>query len=176
MYNETKKCLECNNDFTANYESKKFCSQSCANSSSNRNRSRQLLIRPNCLNCDTPLITLGAKYCSLKCSAQHKSKIMYDGFVSGKILKKDSSIRMVKPFILKEQNNCCAICSMSNTWQNKKIVFILDHIDGNSDNNIRLNLRLICPNCDSQLPTFKSKNKNSGRHYRKIRREEGKSF
>ena len=25
------------------------------------------------------------------------------------------------------------------------------------------NLRMICPNCDSQLPTFKSKNKNSTR-------------
>lgn len=40
------------------------------------------------------------------------------------------------------------------------------HLDGHSNNNGRSNLRLICPNCDSQLETFKSKNKHSDRTYR----------
>lgn len=48
---------------------------------------------------------------------------------------------------------------------NKPLVFILDHIDGHANNNTRTNLRLICPNCDSQLDTYKSKNKNSDRIY-----------
>lgn len=39
----------------------------------------------------------------------------------------------------------------------------MDHIDGDAANNIRDNIRLICPNCDSQLDTFKSKNKYSTR-------------
>ena len=43
---------------------------------------------------------------------------------------------------------------------------ILDHIDGNAANNIRENYRCICPNCDSQLDTYKSKNKHSDRIYR----------
>lgn len=43
-------------------------------------------------------------------------------------------------------------------------MFVLEHIDGNADNNSRINLRLVCPNCDSQLATFKSKNKHSARH------------
>ena len=55
---------------------------------------------------------------------------------------------------------------MQDTWNNKKINFILDHIDGNAANNDRSNMRLICPNCDSQLDTYKSKNKNSARNFR----------
>lgn len=41
----------------------------------------------------------------------------------------------------------------------------IDHINGHANNNTRTNLRLICPNCDSQLDTYKSKNKNSDRIY-----------
>lgn len=52
-------------------------------------------------------------------------------------------------------------------WNNKELKFILDHIDGNASNSCRENLRLICPNCDSQLDTYKSKNKNSARNARK---------
>lgn len=42
-------------------------------------------------------------------------------------------------------------------------MFVLDHIDGDCSNNKRENLRLICPNCDSQTSTFKLKTKNSKR-------------
>ena len=47
----------------------------------------------------------------------------------------------------------------------------MDHIDGNAANNRRDNYRAICPNCDSQLDTFKSKNKNSSRHYHRYHKE-----
>jgi 5-methylcytosine-specific restriction endonuclease McrA len=68
-----------------------------------------------------------------------------------------------KDFFLKEQNYECAICNIKNEWFGKELIFVLDHIDGNSSNNNRENLRMICPNCDSQTDTFKSKNKNSAR-------------
>lgn len=74
-------------------------------------------------------------------------------------------MRWIKPHILKEQDNKCAICGRPDIWENKKLVFILDHIDGHANNNYRDNLRLICPNCDSQLDTYKSKNKHSDRVY-----------
>lgn len=71
----------------------------------------------------------------------------------------------VRDFIMERQNNKCAICGCDNQWNNQELIFVLDHIDGKSINNHPNNLRLICPNCDSQLPTYKSRNKNSTRTY-----------
>lgn len=72
----------------------------------------------------------------------------------------------IRKYILDSQNGKCAICGMPQVWNNKHLNFILDHIDGNASNNNKNNLRLICPNCDSQLDTYKSKNHNSARSYR----------
>ena len=52
----------------------------------------------------------------------------------------------------------------------------LEHNDGNSQNNSLDNLSLICPNCHSQTPTYKGANKGNGRHYRRVRYAEGKSY
>ena len=83
-------------------------------------------------------------------------------------LNVDSSLGPVfRNYILDQQNGCCAICGMPAVWNNKPLTFILDHIDGNAARSERSNLRLICPNCDSQLDTYKSKNKNSARTKRK---------
>lgn len=83
-------------------------------------------------------------------------------------MKVDTTIRgVIRDYILKEQDCKCAICGLPNVWNNKELKFVLDHIDGDASNSCRENLRLICPNCDSQLDTYKSKNKNSARNARK---------
>ena len=58
----------------------------------------------------------------------------------------------------------------------KSIVLELEHIDGNSDNNTEENLTILCPNCHSQTLTYKNRNKGNGRHNRRMRYHEGKSF
>jgi len=72
------------------------------------------------------------------------------------------SKQLQKDHILSEQKNKCLSCGISS-WNGQPIVMELDHIDGNTGNNERNNLRLLCPNCHSQTSTFRGRNKNSGK-------------
>jgi hypothetical protein len=54
----------------------------------------------------------------------------------------------------------CELCGQSEIWNGNKLSFILDHINGINNDNRLENLRIICPNCDSTLDTYCSKNRN----------------
>ena len=68
----------------------------------------------------------------------------------------------VKRFLIFKLGNKCRICGVS-TCNDKPVPLVCDHIDGDSTNNNIDNFRLVCCNCDAQLPTFKSKNNGKGR-------------
>ncbi len=120
-----------------------------------------------CINCSKEFETTREDkiYCSFQCSAEYRHKESYKDFLehNEKYCKGNYTPKNFKDEFMKEQNNVCAICGCKPEHNGKPLVFILDHIDGDASNNKRENLRMICPNCDSQLDTFKSKNKNSTR-------------
>lgn len=53
----------------------------------------------------------------------------------------------------------CACCGIGPEWQGKPMTLILDHVNGTNNDNRLSNLRFVCSNCDSQLPTYKSRNR-----------------
>jgi Zn finger protein HypA/HybF involved in hydrogenase expression len=64
--------------------------------------------------------------------------------------------RLLKNGMLKNE---CAICGQEPIHNNKKLVMVLDHINGISDDHREENLRMLCPNCNSQEPTFAGRNR-----------------
>ena len=124
-----------------------------------------------CIHCNNECDVYSKKYCSAKCQQEYQSNLRYKDFIENndKYCRENYTPKTFKSRFLEEQNNECAICKMNTIWNDKKLVFILDHIDGDASNNKRENLRLVCPNCDSQLDTYKSKNKNSARKSRYLK-------
>lgn len=56
----------------------------------------------------------------------------------------------------------CTLCNCDSTWKGKSLTLVLDHKNGKRDDNRIENLRFLCPNCNSQEPTFAGRNIRGG--------------
>ena len=73
-----------------------------------------------------------------------------------------------KKYLIGERGHRCESCKLS-IWLNKSITLELDHIDGDIKNNVKDNLKLLCPNCHSVTPTWKGRNKDSVKRQRIVK-------
>lgn len=80
--------------------------------------------------------------------------------------------RHMKLFLIHTHGHRCQVCNTSE-WNGQPVPLVCDHIDGDSTNSDLDNFRIVCCNCDAQLPTFKSKNRGKGRNYNREYRRGG---
>lgn len=73
--------------------------------------------------------------------------------VKNKPFEKLGSI-LRKKIVMEDQNYECLHCKLDQ-WMGTRITLELDHIDGDRKNNLRENLRCLCPNCHSMTDTWR---------------------
>ena len=155
------KCKTCNNLITSKI-AKMFCSRSCAakfNNSKSPKRKKESGTFTNCLNCNKQFYYYSynstGKFCCGSCHQKYKN--ITDTIPRIENGKCRESVTLRK-YLTAKRGNKCEICNIED-WNNKPLSLHVDHIDGNSDNNFPVNLRLLCPNCHSQTETFCGRNK-----------------
>lgn len=192
-YYEIIICLNCGEKFKSlKNKTRKFCSSNCAATHNNKIRIRNVnndekskinrerykkKKNNNCLNCGKLVYN---KYCSSTCRMNYNIKIIFNMIENDEPIKignNSTNNRYYKKYLIHKHGEKCMECGWNkmNPTTNK-IPIELEHIDGNSENNLLSNLKLLCPNCHSLTSTYKALNKGNGRFYRMKRYKNGKSF
>ena len=146
-----------------------FCSSSCFASANNVLRKKPSL--NTCLSCKKK-IGNKSKFCSVRCQKEYQYKSTILQWLDG---IKPAGFGAVKRYLTETVGYKCSSCGITE-YNGKPIVLELEHKDGNSSNTQINNLCFLCPNCHSQTPTYKNRNKGKGRHARRQRYREGKSY
>lgn len=127
----------------------------------------------SCIQCGKQKKQASYIYCSNKCQLDHQ----YQTYISEWKLKKISGGRgvnaknisgHVRRYLFDKYDNTCTLCDWSEINPiTGRTPLEVDHIDGDSENNIEENLRLLCPNCHSLTSNFRNLNRGKGRAWRR---------
>lgn len=179
-----KICKKCGTEYES-YSGNSYYCNNCKRktdiSSKGKSGTKKEIIS-TCFNCGKELKKHRDRvFCDGKCQQEYKWKqtkqrILESGeFDSsrGLVTKGETNRRQVYRFLEEEYGHKCAICGLTE-WMGQPIPLVVDHVDGNPTNHKIENFRLVCGNCDMQLPTYKAKNKGKGRKFRRDLYEKAK--
>jgi hypothetical protein len=122
----------------------------------------------SCRGCGGQVSRRSRVYCSNTCQQELQRRQRVELWLAtGRCVADTHQGHYVRDHLHAEQQGVCAVCQIPDVWAEAPLTFVLDHVNGDSADNRRENLRLVCPNCDSQLPTYKARNKGRGRAWRR---------
>lgn len=107
-----------------------------------------------CLNCgkinDIKGHSYTNKYCNNSCQQQHRSRLLVKEWLEGDNLHLWRQVPgWVKRYLIEQHGHKCQVC-LNKTHNGKPIPLDVTYKDGNSKNNNKSNLQLVCPNCRAQ--------------------------
>ena len=128
------------------------------------------MVQKYCKICGKPVSRASKGFCSNTCYAESKYNEYIEKWKNGEVTGLSGEYQLnknIRKYIFKKYDNKCSECGWDkiNPYTNKRPLEV-HHKDGDYTNNKEENLQLLCPNCHSLTPTYKSRNKN-GRKARK---------
>jgi hypothetical protein len=159
------KCKFCKKDTN----NPRFCNRSCAAKFNNKKYPKRKAAKNFCRSCKTQ-IDSDKKYCNQTCQWNYQFETETKHRVESGLVSNASTL---KNYLSRLFGYQCVICKNNGKHLGKPLSLQLDHIDGNSDNNKPLNLRLLCPNCHSQTETFTTRQKKDTKRNRYLRKFKG---
>lgn len=120
------------------------------------------IVVKNCHWCNSPLLKkTSKKYCDIHCQVKY---LYMNNFLDWYLeLSNSFDNNALRKHLETRYGHECSNCKITN-WRGFDIVFDVDHINGDSNNNGPDNVRLLCQNCHSQTENFSYKNKGQGRY------------
>ena len=110
-------------------------------------------------------------FCSQICQGEYTKNENIKKWLLNEVDGHDSCGKLkayVRKYLLEEANYKCSLCGWGEANpHNNKIHLEIDHIDGSLDSR-KSNLRVLCPNCHSLTPTYKTLNKQCTKNKQKI--------
>ena len=156
------KCKECSKEFSNQRALNAHQVSHKAGNRYNTSRKTATIKIHNCQQCGNEFDHRHGtynKFCSLQCFADHQwYTISIPSIIAG-------NGGNYKRYLVETRGNVCSECNQIPEWNGKPLTLQLDHIDGDSDNNLPVNLRLLCPNCHTQTLTYGNAGK--GARYKK---------
>ncbi|EBS4516474.1 HNH endonuclease [Salmonella enterica subsp. enterica serovar Braenderup] len=184
LYDENPKyCKTCNNklEYSSDIKVRKYCDQSCSAKTNNRirvdkpiikiDKDNNSIVESNCIQCNCVFSHKSCQprsFCSQKCvkanQYDERVKQWLSGIHPGYVGKTRQLAKFVRKYLHETRGTACERCG----WDERHpidgaVLTEVEHIDGNAENNLLSNLKILCPNCHSMTPTFRARNKNSKR-------------
>ncbi len=140
-----------------------FCSRSCAATHNNKVWVKRKVVVDltksfNCLHCakqQPKKKNSTASYCDTTCQMAHRWTLVKARMLSGDLEGIGRSY--LRKFIEETRGNYCEECGQEPFWNGKPLTLEMDHISGDRSDNHPNNLRLLCPHCHTQTPTWGKK-------------------
>jgi hypothetical protein len=114
-----------------------------------------------CINCKSEskwLVQKHNKFCGHNCQQEFKWITETKPAIENGT-KNLNNFRALLKYVTERDGYKCNTCNLTH-WLDNPISLDLDHIDGSNKNNHPSNLRLLCPNCHRQTPTWGNKKRN----------------
>jgi len=165
-----RKCLNCNRSLSYDEDKrKKFCSKSCAATLNGSLFPKRGVGKNSLKPCSWCQVPTKQHCCSHKCRIESKRANQVRDWLSGQIISESEDMPLfIRQYMLDESKNQCSRCGWAEiNLTTGKIPLTIDHIDGNSRNHSKDNLKVLCPNCHALTSTYGILNKGNGRKKRR---------